>query len=199
MKIRAAELQDDSISLINFTPNRAYKRYIAIKKICDQIRHPDPDNIKTQIRPGKTDFEVWIKVIKPGKICKYERHTVEELDPRAELPKLEVEVMQTEEVIGYMNAANQAIEDARIEDEKNRDENTNSDDLIEVSDVPFITVERRSKRKASEEIERDERENRVMTPESVRNAVRNIHSIIGYKANPESVDDDDNEADITVD
>ena len=37
MKVRAAKLQDDSISLINFTPNRAYKRYIAIKKICDQI------------------------------------------------------------------------------------------------------------------------------------------------------------------
>ena len=199
MKIRAAELQDNTISLINFTPNRAYKRYMALKEICDQIRLPDPENIKTQIRPGKSDFEVWIKVIKPGSISKYEKHSVQELDPRSELPELEVEVMKTDEVLGYMNAANQAIEDARNDDARNRDENNLSDDVIDVSDVPFITIERRSKRKASDDIERDERENRTMTPESVRNAVNKIHTSIGYTVRPGEQAENDSETDISVD
>ena len=107
--------------------------------------------------------------------------------------------MKTDEVLGYMNAAYQAIEDARNDDARNRDENNLSDDVIDVSDVPFITIERRSKRKASDDIERDERENRTMTPESVRNAVNKIHTSIGYTVRTGEQDENDSETDISVD
>ena len=198
MLIRAAELQDDSVNLINFTPNRAYSRYMAIKNICDQIRRPDPDHIKTQIRPGKSDFEIWIKVIKQGTISKYEKHLIEEFDKDKHLPELEVQMMQSEEVREYMTAANQAIEDAKDEDMRNRDENSQAVDVLQVEDVPFITVQPRNKRKASNDMDREERQNRTTTPDSIRRAVGQIHLRIGYPALNENSEDDDSENNITI-
>ena len=49
-------------------------------------------------------------------------------------------MMQSEEIREYMTAANQAIEDAKDEDMRNRDKNSQSVDVFQVEDVPFLTV-----------------------------------------------------------
>ena len=113
--------------------------------------------------------------------------------------------MPSDEAKEYMDAALQAIVDAEEEDMRNRNDNSQPEEVIEVEDVPFITVEnksnRRNKRKASADAEGDDRdrENTITTPESVRRAVSNIHTKIGYPPQNVMDDENDSETNVTVD
>ena len=110
MFIRASQLQDPSIQLIQFTPGEAVKRFRGIKDICGQIRAKDPENIRTQIRPGREDFEVFVKHIKPFVYTPYVRHTVSELDPENQLEEFKLKKMDDKEMAGYFNAIRTAVE-----------------------------------------------------------------------------------------
>jgi len=89
MFIQASRLRDPRLNLIPFTPNQVYKRMTGIKKICQNMRQGSPINLRTQIRPGKEDFEVWIKVIKEGQKLFHVKHTMDQIDPNNELHDFE--------------------------------------------------------------------------------------------------------------
>ena len=164
MHIRAAELQNDQIKLINFTPQGAYRRYQGMIEICKKIRAQDPEYIRAQIRPAKDDFEIFIKKLREGPSARYIRHKVEEFDPKKELPEIELKVMESDEVKMYMEAATQAIEDAQREAEGNSEEGTPNLEEIEIDEVPFI--ETRNKRKGSPK----EKESKVRRDENYENS-----------------------------
>ena len=195
MHVRAAELQDEKVNLINFTPNGAYERYKGIRTICDKIRSPDPDHIKTQIRPGKSDFEIFIKRMK-SRNPRYERHLISEFDPENKLPDFVLKEIKSDEVKKYMEAAVQAINDAEKEAERE-----NPDVAwtipIDTEEVPFMEVKKRNKRKGSEQDREEEAKNRrEKSPDNAIAAVGNIHSM----ENIDNVDEEDSdiENDVTI-
>ena len=59
--IRKAESQNDEITVRNYIPPNFFERYKAINKICNE-RRQENKNLKTQIRFGKRDIEVFTKI-----------------------------------------------------------------------------------------------------------------------------------------
>ena len=59
--IRKAESQNDEITVRNYIPPNFFERYKALNKICNEKRL-DNKNLKTQLRFGKKDIEVFTKI-----------------------------------------------------------------------------------------------------------------------------------------
>ena len=58
---RKAECKNDFINIINFVPPQIFKRYKSLNKICAERRKLD-NTLRTQIRFGKSDLELWTKI-----------------------------------------------------------------------------------------------------------------------------------------
>ena len=180
------ELQDSRISLISFTPKGAYDRFQGIKDICDNIRKPDPDNIKVQIRPAIDDFEIFIKRL-TDRNARYQRHKIEEFDPTNKLPPFVLKEMPSEEVQRYMDAADRAISDAEKEAAINNPEGIFSP--LNIEDVPFMVVTRNNKRKESEQEKNNEaKQRREKSPVNGVETIETIH--LQERANKMSDEDE---------
>ena len=201
MNIKAATLRNREINLVMFTPGAGFERVKAIRQICESIRSKDKINIKTQIRPGMEDFEVFVKNLLNPTCQKYIKLKPSEIDPNNELPDFQLKEMNGEELKEYHKATMRAIRDAEAEEESNSNtseevertsSSTNNGEHNEGTnstankDPTFTEVGAKNKRKISnketpeKEISRPEKSRREFTPESVRGTVSSIHSIIGY-------------------
>ena len=58
---RKAECKNYNINIINFILPQIFKRYKSLNKICSERRKSDK-SLRTQIRFGKTDLEIWTKI-----------------------------------------------------------------------------------------------------------------------------------------
>ena len=194
MFIRASQLRDETVQLIQFTPAEAVKRFRGIKNICESIRSKDKKKIRTQIRPGKHDYEVFIKYIQEHKYYPYKRHTTEDIDPENQLPKFDLKVMESDEINEYMEAAKIAINQENNE-EVEKDETSNE------SEEPFTTVTYGKRRRDSPRDTNTEKEKRVRvnspgtekeqeTPISIVNMILDN---IGFSEQQESSSDEDEE------
>ena len=83
LHVRRAECQDDSITVRNFIPPNYYDRYMALNRICAEKRAVEPD-LKTQLRFGKTDVEVFIKY--RGEPMGYKVTKLEDFTDTSQLP-----------------------------------------------------------------------------------------------------------------
>ena len=119
MNILAAQVRRKEVNLIMFTPNPAFERMKELKKICKQIRKPNPEVIKTQIKCRKNDFEVFVKHIKKGE-GKYQKLDRNILDPDNSLPPFKTKIMKSKEIEEYIKAAKSANRDAEEEEENNQ-------------------------------------------------------------------------------
>ena len=101
--------------------------------------------------------------------------------------------MQSDEVRQYMEAANQAIEDAESEREANNTEGNVIN--IDMDEVPFITVARSNKRKGSPQ-EKEQKNRLENTPEGWKTAISLIHSNMGLGISEDELDPE--EAEVTI-
>ena len=63
--MRAARIQDPHIKLIPYTPASAMDRKKGLERLLTLVRNKAPRRtVQTQLRPGKSDFQVWIKTEK---------------------------------------------------------------------------------------------------------------------------------------
>ena len=189
MSIRASQLQNREINLIMFTPAGGYDRVKGMRDICDKIRSPDQDNIKTQIRVGRTDFEVFVKNKKNNTNARYIKFELNEIDPEGTLPPFKTKYMESDEVKDYQNAANQAIRDAEEEEKSNAEITETVHD--ETDEPTFTEVDNSRKRKKQDETpdkERPDKQAREKTPEMDQKVIDNIHVKIGYKEQNELSD-----------
>ena len=60
LHVRKAESRNDDIMLRNFIPPNFFDRYMALNVLCTERRARD-GNLKTQLRFGKSDVEVFVK------------------------------------------------------------------------------------------------------------------------------------------
>ena len=88
---RAAEVRDDMVEVMQFTPGPAISRKRTLEKRLTNIRESAPrGTIYTQLRPGKYDYTLWMKIMRPNGSGRYERRDLSEIDPEKIAPKLEV-------------------------------------------------------------------------------------------------------------
>ena len=81
MHQRASYLKDSTIKLWQFSTNESFQRKKDIEKLCQKIREKDPSNIRTQVRPGTSDYEIFIKQSTAHHHNKYVKYDVMTLDP----------------------------------------------------------------------------------------------------------------------
>ena len=188
MNLKAASLKNKEINLVMFTPGEAFERIKTLRKLCEAIRSPDKENIKTQIRPGRDDFDVYVKNLANPTNQRYVKIKNKDIDPNNELPDFELKEMSHSELQEYHNATMRAIRDAQNEEEENSTNPATEETQQDSADDHFTVVAEKKKRKKPEERTPEKSENRPekvrreITPESVKTTVSSIHTIIGYKA-----------------
>ena len=89
---------------MQFTPGAAIDRKTYLEAKLTKIREASPKGTMfTQLRPGKYDYQVWFKVMKPNGSGTYERRDLSEIDPEGKAPKLNVKYPRpTEEFKGIL-------------------------------------------------------------------------------------------------
>ena len=79
------------VEVMQFTPGPAISRKRTLEKRLTNIRESAPrGTIYTQLRPGKYDYTLWMKIMRPNGSGRYERRDLSEIDPERNAPKLEV-------------------------------------------------------------------------------------------------------------
>ena len=86
IRARTAQCQNPDLQLQDFIPPQIFKRYIALSRFAHDIRSKNK-NIKTQVRYGNKDVELWTKT--RGEDERYERMEMEEVEREAQLPKFD--------------------------------------------------------------------------------------------------------------
>ena len=82
---RMAKIQDHEISVRNYTPTEAMERKKALDVLCTKYRDEHP-GVRTNIRPGKTDFEIFIKTKPKSEFEYWTKIDLNEVDPTNSLP-----------------------------------------------------------------------------------------------------------------
>ena len=197
MFIQASKLRDTRINLIPFTPNQAYKRMTGIKKICQNMRQGTGKNIRTQIRPGKDDFEVWIKVMKEGQRTFHVKHTMTQIDPNNDLHDFELEGNDSAEIRGYLDAARRMYLEGNIEEnneeEKKSSEMTEEITLEEQEKEEFQVVERKKRRGSTPKRNEDAKKNKEGSPSHASESTKDTMNEIGLNDEEEDSDELDSE------
>ena len=76
---------------MQYVPASAMDRKTELESRLAKIREAVPQGtMYTQLRPGKRDYTLWVKVNKPKGNGKYERRALEEIDPDSSAPDFDV-------------------------------------------------------------------------------------------------------------
>ena len=84
--VRMAQCQDPDLYMQDFIPPQLYKRYMSLNKFAMELRQKDK-RIKTQLRYGIRDVELWTKI--RGSDERYERMKMEVIEDEVQLPKFD--------------------------------------------------------------------------------------------------------------
>ena len=124
--MRAAELKDKKIQLIPYAPARAYRRKKVIEELCAELRNKFKNlDLRTNIRPGNEDFEVFTKQKRGEFFTKYEEISLGELDPEGRIPDFILEDTTNADIVKKFIAEKKAIvENKSIEEEVAETEST---------------------------------------------------------------------------
>ena len=82
-----ARVQDKTIRLVNYTPNEAMPRKLALDKLCQKYCNENK-GVRTNIRPGEDDFEVYIKTKPKSEYEQWKRIPMTTIDPENTLPPI---------------------------------------------------------------------------------------------------------------
>ena len=86
IRSRMAQCRDPDLQLQDFIPPQLSKRYIALSKFAQDLRGKD-NGMKTQIRYGQVDVELWTKRKCQDK--RYDTINMEEIEMNERLPKFD--------------------------------------------------------------------------------------------------------------
>ena len=198
MNIRAAEVKNKEVNLVMFTPGPAFERVKAMRKKCEELRNPNPDLIKTQIRIGKEDFEIFVKDTRRNPFAKYEFKCLKKLDPESSIPPIKEKKMNSDEVKEYFDAHKRAIEEAtRTEDENKAEEDNETPDSDAA--VPFLEPRRRQiKRKVDDRTPEKEEPNKHKKQEgtvNIETTMTDISKNVGTTSTESDSDKSDSDSD----
>ena len=86
---KASILQDQTIRTVQYTPHETFKRKVAIDDLLKGMREKE-SNLKTQVRPGKDDWEVRLKKSSKDEYDSWDIVTVDNIEPEGEVSRMDI-------------------------------------------------------------------------------------------------------------
>ena len=86
---KASIVQDSNIRTLQYSPTETYHRKYAVDNILKDMRKKE-EGLKTQVRPGDEDWEIWLKKTSKYEYDNWDVLTVGDIDPNKKVPPMRI-------------------------------------------------------------------------------------------------------------